>query len=73
MQIIDWIESTAPRPVRISGIWIADECMVALVVDSTNLFKTLNLVWGEEVYALFNRCIGDVFADVLLIFRHAGD
>ena len=47
--------------------------MVALVVDSTNVIKTLNLTWGVEVYALFDLCIGDVFADVLLGFRHAGD
>ena len=58
---------------RISRIWIADEPVVALVVDSTNFIKTLNLAWGAEVYALFNHCIGDVFADVLLVFRHAGD
>ena len=40
---------------------------------STDIIKTLNLGLGEEVYALFNHYIGDVFADELRIFRHAGD
>ena len=44
---------------RISGIWIAYERVLVLVVASTNIIKTLNLVWGEAVYALFNHCIGD--------------
>lgn len=55
------------------GNGIADESIVAVIVDSTDIIKTLNLVEGEEAYALFNHCIGDVFDDELRIFRHADD
>lgn len=58
---------------RINEMWIADKRMVAFVVDSPNIIKTLNVLWGEEVYAPFIHCIGDVFDDELRIFRHAGD
>lgn len=55
------------------GNGIADESIVAVIVDSTDIIKTLNLVEGEEAYALFNHYIGDVFDDELRIFRHADD